>query len=76
MVDPIVDSGYEGMCNTPSVNFGYRTLVELLSYEVLHLQNLSHNSVFQPSENLYFENFSPVPTMMGPITDTRELPAH
>jgi len=26
----------------------------------------SQNVVFQPSENLHFENFSPGPTMVGP----------
>ena len=38
LVDPIVDFGYEGMCNTPSVNFACKTLVKLLYYEVLHLE--------------------------------------
>ena len=32
--------------------------------------NQSHDSVFQPSGNLRFENFSPGPTMVGPIVET------
>ena len=77
MVGPIVDSRYIGMySSTPSVNFAYKTLVKWLSYEVLHLQNHSQNSVFQPSEKIYFENFSPGQTMLGPIADTRECLAH
>ena len=38
MVGPKADSGYKGICNTPSVNFAYKTLVKWLSYDVLHLQ--------------------------------------
>ena len=41
-----------------------------LSYQILYLQNQSHDSVFQPSENLHFENFSLGPTMVGPIVET------
>ena len=40
IVDPIVDSGYEGMCKTPA-NFAHKTLVKWLSYEVLHLKKQS-----------------------------------
>ena len=29
-------------------------------------KNLPQNSVFQPSENLHLDNFSPGPTMKGP----------
>ena len=34
------------------------------------MQNQSHDSVFQPSENLHFESFCPGPTMVGPIVET------
>ena len=34
----------------------------------LYLQkSISQDSVFQPSENLYDENFSSSPTMVGPV---------
>ena len=68
MVGPIVDSGYEGICNTPSVNFTYKTLVKWVSKEVLHLQNQSQNSVFQRSENLYSEKFFSGPNHGGPYS--------
>ena len=34
-------------------------------------KNQSENSIFEPYENLHFERFSPGPTMMGSIADTR-----
>ena len=46
------------------------SLIKPLSYEILCCKNQSHDSVFQPSENLCFENFSPGPTMVGPIVET------
>ena len=34
-------------------------------------KNQSENSVSEPSENLHFESFSPDPTMVGFMVDTR-----
>ena len=41
-------------------------------------KNQPRNSVFQPSEKLYFEKFFPGPTMVSPIVDlhTRECLVH
>ena len=47
-----------------------QSLMKLLPYEILYLQSQSHGSIFQPPENLYFEHFSPGPTMVGPIVET------
>ena len=34
-------------------------------------KNQSENSLFESSENLHFESFSPDPTMMGSMVGTR-----
>ena len=36
----------------------------------MYLQNQYQNSASQSTENLTFENFSPGPTMVGPIVDS------
>ena len=33
-------------------------------------KNKSENRIFQPSKNLCFEDFSPVPFMVGPVPGT------
>ena len=61
-------------CST-NRRFAYTTVERAYGYwsvhlHLLYLQNQSQNSIFQPSESLYFDNFSPGPTIAGPIVDS------
>jgi len=52
MVSLIVDSGYERLSNTIPVSPAYKSS----KIALLCAKNQIENSVFQPSENVYFEN--------------------
>jgi len=70
-VGSIVDSGYERMSNTLSVNSASNISKMALIMEYCICKIQLQNSVFQPSEGTNLEIFSQGPTMVGLIVDTQ-----
>ena len=68
-----VDSGFEKMSNTRSVKCALKisniTFLQKTVF-VFDCKSQCQNSVFQPCENFYFENFPPDPTMVGLNADS------
>ena len=68
-----VDSGFEKMSNTRFVNCALKisniTFLRKTVF-VFACKSQSQNSVFQPCEKFYFENFPPDPTMVDLNADS------
>ena len=67
MVGLIVDWGYEILSSTLSANSVYT----ISKMALLFAKTKVKNSVFQPAENLYFENVFQGPAMVGRIVETQ-----